>query len=149
MLVMRKGAALAFFGFLASLVGCEADDEVSEFEGTQRNSSALDGDCLDASCCPAGLTPLEGTAGGDLLFPNGPDQCVLGKEGGDLIIPTAGHAERLVVIGGPGGDQLHSPSVSAELYGGSDGDNIYGSPHDDAIDAVSVNEFETIRAHEY
>ena len=106
MLVMRKGASLAFLGLLLGIIGCETSNEKLGFGGSERNSITLDGDCLDASCCPAGLTPIEGTAGGDLLFPDGPDQCVLGKEGGDLVIPTAGHAERLVVIGGPGGDQI-------------------------------------------
>lgn len=125
---------LSTSGLALLLAACADDGSHLDPEDQQRNATLLDGDCLAASCCPAGLTVVEGSAGADLLLPSSADLCVLGKEGGDLIVPQAGHGQRLVILAGPDGDQIHSPTVGAELYGGSGGDNVYGSPGDDVID---------------
>ncbi len=86
------------------------------------------------SCCRAGLVPLVGTAGPDLLVSGNGGQCILGGGGSDQVDGRNGADQ---VFGGLGNDHILGSNGRDELDGGPGDDIIEGGLGDDVLIGAS------------
>jgi Ca2+-binding RTX toxin-like protein len=85
----------------------------------------------DASCCPAGMNVIVGTAGNDVLVGTAGDDCILGLGGQDQISGLGGND---LLSGGDGDDVIDGGSGNDRIYGGPGQDHLIGGTGDDLLD---------------
>lgn len=96
--------------------------------------------CDDAgTCCPAGTTPVVGTASANVWTSSAVGRCYLGLAGNDLAndsSPSGLHA----ALGGPGTDTLYGGHGPAILVGGDGNDTLSGRAGDDELYGQAGND---------
>ncbi len=85
----------------------------------------------DASCCPAGMNVIRGTAGNDVLVGTAGPDCIFGLGGQDQISGLGGND---LLSGGDGDDTIDGGSGNDRIYGGPGQDHLIGGTGDDLLD---------------
>jgi Ca2+-binding RTX toxin-like protein len=85
----------------------------------------------DATCCPAGMNVIRGTAGNDVLVGTAGADCILGLGGQDQISGLGGDD---LLSGGDGDDVIDGGSGNDQIFGGSGQDVLTGGIGNDIID---------------